>query len=515
MNMYGCKPGPCSDAAQVTDSMKGNLQCLNDRLTNYLNNVRQMKAGGNACEPAYLESIRGLERDLENLKCHYENELTRLRDELDKCRQMNGALSADLENKNRALAQLQSQLQDQCQKYKACMQELDDLRRLLADRDRQIAELKAALASCDTQVTSLRPQLEKCCRELDEARKRADCEATNRAQLEQRCKQLVDELNHAQQKNQRDAQEAADRIRSQQEIISCLERRITELSKPANDELGPILQKLRDANAEEMRRYKAQMDEALARSGQEAAAQREADARERDALRQENMSLKSAIQELQRREAELLAQLQACRAENENLRRALEQERARCAEKIAELERKLTQLQEELMCKLRECNAAKEAQATLKHEIDTYRALLENEEKRLSSKPVVVTETIKYAPRVSDCVPIKRDMTNYCKTTPCGQPPLYQSTATALPKAGCPCGGSAGRCSCSNHGVSSSVNFSSCSPANMAALHREKMLPNIGPSGYASMQRGQNNWGSSTTRNIAHNSRQSYPMPRN
>lgn len=131
-----------------------------------------------------------------------------------------------------------------------------------------------------------------------------------------------------------------------------------------------------------MRRYKAQMDEALARAGQEAAAQRDADARERDALRQENMNLKSAIQDLQRREAELLAQLQACRAENENLRRALEQERARCAEKIAELERKLAQLQEELMCKLRECNAAKEAQANLKHEIDTYRALLENEEKR-------------------------------------------------------------------------------------------------------------------------------------
>jgi len=58
-------------------------------------------------------------------------------------------------------------------------------------------------------------------------------------------------------------------------------------------------------------------------------------------------------------------------------------DRQRSHEHIKRLEHKLTELQDNIITKTRELNAARDAQIPLKAEIETLRSMLEEEEQRL------------------------------------------------------------------------------------------------------------------------------------
>ena len=63
----------------------------------------------------------------------------------------------------------------------------------------------------------------------------------------------------------------------------------------------------------------------------------------------------------------------------------LNHERLRAKDNIQALERKLHSLQDLLVAKMREVNAARDAQIPLKAEIEAFRNLLEEEERRWAS----------------------------------------------------------------------------------------------------------------------------------
>ena len=71
------------------------------------------------------------------------------------------------------------------------------------------------------------------------------------------------------------------------------------------------------------------------------------------------------------------AQQQRLNAEN-----ALKAERARGQAACHALERRLHELQEAMMTKVTECSGARDAQLSLKTEIDTYKTLIDAEERQ-------------------------------------------------------------------------------------------------------------------------------------
>ena len=71
------------------------------------------------------------------------------------------------------------------------------------------------------------------------------------------------------------------------------------------------------------------------------------------------------------------AQQQHLTAEN-----ALNAERARGQAACRDLERRLRELQEAMMAKVAECSGARDAQLSLKTEIDTYKTLIDAEERQ-------------------------------------------------------------------------------------------------------------------------------------
>lgn len=78
----------------------------------------------------------------------------------------------------------------------------------------------------------------------------------------------------------------------------------------------------------------------------------------------------------------ILFQVASLQHQKQTLENILITERCRAAENAQNLERKLREVQDLLFNKMKEVSTAQEQNIPLKFEIDTFKALLEEEEKR-------------------------------------------------------------------------------------------------------------------------------------
>jgi hypothetical protein len=78
----------------------------------------------------------------------------------------------------------------------------------------------------------------------------------------------------------------------------------------------------------------------------------------------------------------LHAQLSSACQCNQQLQQSLQGEKSLAAKNMRELECKVLGLQDSIMLKVREVSAAREVQTALRSEIESYKILLEREEKR-------------------------------------------------------------------------------------------------------------------------------------
>lgn len=78
----------------------------------------------------------------------------------------------------------------------------------------------------------------------------------------------------------------------------------------------------------------------------------------------------------------ILFQVASLQHQKQTLENILATERCRAAENAQNLERKLREVQDLLFNKMKEVSTAQEQNIPLKFEIDTFKALLEEEEKR-------------------------------------------------------------------------------------------------------------------------------------
>ena len=75
-------------------------------------------------------------------------------------------------------------------------------------------------------------------------------------------------------------------------------------------------------------------------------------------------------------------QLTAAQCTNQQLQQTLQCEKARTATVIRGLEDRVLDLQESIMLRVREVGAAREVQTSLRTEIESYKLILDKEEKK-------------------------------------------------------------------------------------------------------------------------------------
>lgn len=129
-------------------------------------------------------------------------------------------------------------------------------------------------------------------------------------------------------------------------------------------------------------RLQKEMDDALNRQMAAMKGQLDEQARDKDELLRMKNQLQEEVARLRAMVADLQGQLQGCCQKNKELQDLLNSERADAKRCIQELERRLRELQENLMAKMKECSNARDMQMSLKAEIDTYKNLLDAEESR-------------------------------------------------------------------------------------------------------------------------------------
>ena len=78
----------------------------------------------------------------------------------------------------------------------------------------------------------------------------------------------------------------------------------------------------------------------------------------------------------------MFLQHSGCQRTRAALEDALNQEKQRAHNQIKDLERRLREHQDAILAKIQECNHARDLAVALKQEIDSYRALLDGEERR-------------------------------------------------------------------------------------------------------------------------------------
>ena len=100
-----------------------------------------------------------------------------------------------------------------------------------------------------------------------------------------------------------------DRLKTANNIIAKLENKLKQLMG-GNDELGRIIQKMRDASAEDLKRYQKETEDALNKSLASLKNQLDNDAREKERLLAENAKLKEALRQVHQRLKETEGQVQ-------------------------------------------------------------------------------------------------------------------------------------------------------------------------------------------------------------
>lgn len=354
---------------------KTEMRQLNDCLSNYMQKMRALRQAGPGTD--YHEALRKLEEEMMKLKSMYDAELDKLRRQLEESNRQKHQLS-HANDKNMALiSELQNKLASETERGKRAQDEITNLQKALAALEKELADMRAQNSSRNAEFDRMRPEYCRLKRENDELKKRLEEEKDRRAAAEEALKQNNDKSGFDRQLLEQRNRELQERLKASNDIIKSLEGKIRQLS--GSDDLANMLKKLRDGTAEELRKYQRATEDALNKTLGDLKAQQEKDARDKERLMKENDHLKNCLRQLQQKVADLEARLASMTNENNALKRDLDTERANAQARIRDLNARAEELQNQLMDKLKDFTDARDAQASLRAEIETYRRLLEQE----------------------------------------------------------------------------------------------------------------------------------------
>ncbi|XP_046364909.2 lamin-B2-like isoform X3 [Haliotis rufescens] len=365
-------------------SEKEELQRLNDRLTSYVNRVRIVSDQGNQIDSsAFLKSAKILEEEMNNLKNIYEQELDKLRKDIEMTSREKNTLQIQSNKHQQAAAEIQDRLSVESDKSRKLVEETTLLQRQVTGLEAQLHSAKmAATMKGPNNSELLQRNVEGLTRENETLKHRYEVEQVARQEAEDRVQQLMKKLEFNDQVNAQHVLELRNRVETSTGTILSLEAKVRELSK--NDtSMGDLLKSVREASEAEFKKYQMESDVEYNRNIAALRVQLDNDAGTIERLQTEMTQLEGSAGEMKARVRSLEGQLSNMEHQRKSLEDMLGIERSRSAENIRTLEKKLREVQEVLFTKIKEATSIREANVPLKAEIESLKLLLEEEEKRL------------------------------------------------------------------------------------------------------------------------------------
>ncbi|XP_059144868.1 uncharacterized protein LOC131932008, partial [Physella acuta] len=362
---------------------KEELQRLNDRFSAYVGRVRQLgEQVNNVDTSAFLRSTKILEEEIVNLKNMYESELERLRNEIEAGSHERNTLYVQHNKQQQYVGELQDRLSIETEKTNKLMDEINMLERQIGNLQAEVQDARIASQRPQENVDNLHRSIENLMREVDQWKHRYEHEQVTRQEAEDRVQQIFKKMEFAEQIHKQQITDYQTRLDTASATILSLEARVRDLSK-ADVSVAEMLKQVRDTAEVELKKFQIESEEQYSRNLSALKAQIDHDADTLQRYSQEKSEMMGQVGELHAKIRNLEGQVANLHHQKETLEDAVSVERNRAADNIRQLERKLREVQDMLVTKMREVTNAREANIPLKAEIEALKAILEEEERRL------------------------------------------------------------------------------------------------------------------------------------
>ncbi|KAL8614233.1 hypothetical protein ACOMHN_026450 [Nucella lapillus] len=406
---------PVQTATFSRTQEKQELQELNDRFAAYVQRVRMVAERGNYVDSsAILQSTKAMELEIINLKNMYEQELDKMRKELESCTGEKAAHQVQANKHMQCAAQLQDMLSVESSKHAKLQDEINNYQRCMTCLEAEIRDLKIAANRPQAEIDQLLRSTANLTREAEAWKHRYEHEQVARQESENRIQQLMQKSDFNEKVCAKRMGEMNSRMEMSAATILSLEGKVRELSK-ADISVSDLLKQVRDTAEAELRKYQMESEEQYNKNLTALKVQLDNDAKKgMENLEMEKTQFRGTIGELQARIRNLEGQVVNLDYQKKTLEEAVSVERSCAAESVRALEGKLREVQELLMAKMREVTSAREHSIPLKAEIEALKVLLQEEEKRLHMPLGHTTTTIAATTTAAASYP--EAMTNYSIT---------------------------------------------------------------------------------------------------
>lgn len=361
---------PYSSVAEEALAERAEMQYLNQKLAEYIDKVRALRNSIGLNPRDYNEALRQLELEVLKLKDLYDKELDKLRGKLKDAYRQCRALELDRDKQK----EFMKDLMERANLAKTLADENARLKKMLESAEKLIADL-------NDKLRSLQPELEagKKYRKMnDDLKKQFFAEVKKKQDAEAAEKSALDKGEFDRNSKDQRIKELEERVRTMADVIAGLERRLKELSK-GDASLPATLARIRAANEEEMKKYQRDSENALRRGIEPLKDKIKDDKCKRDKMERDIRALEDSLRDLVAKNNVLQGKIGGLEREREALIKQNQADRAKADQTVHELEQRIHQLMDQIMSNSKEFVNARDAQSSLRDEIDVYRALLQSE----------------------------------------------------------------------------------------------------------------------------------------
>ncbi|XP_041367270.1 uncharacterized protein LOC121381918 isoform X3 [Gigantopelta aegis] len=399
-------------SASSSRLLQEELRQLNERFMSYIQRVRQLgeQASQGDCS-ALLTSTKSLEQEINNLKNLYEQELQKLRDEMEALNKDKACYQVQSNKHQQVAAELQERflyrMSGEVDKNRKLRDELNSLQRKVVHLD---AELHGSSRANEMPSDSISFQrtIENLRRENEVWQKRYEHEQIARQQAEDLIQQIMKKVEFNEQVYKQQLKDLNERNNGAVATIMCLETKIRELTNNDNS-VSDMLKQVREVAESELNKYKMETEAQQFRDMSGLKSQMQQDSTIIENFQAENSRLQACNDDLIGKIYKLEGQISGLESQQQTFEDNVQRERCQATENIRRLENKLRQVQDLLFAKIQEVSDSRESNVPLKTEIKALKILLEEEERRLTrtlaSPTKVHASNLPISPRITESFP--------------------------------------------------------------------------------------------------------------
>jgi len=356
---------------------KQNLQNLNNRLAGYIDKVRQLQRD-NAKLTKQIKHIEEYQsKEVNNVKHIYDSEIESLKDALDALSKQYNQLKVASEGLLNENEELKDSLRRRDNDLKNSENMIGDLQNEVRDLSSKMGTLDSERKKTQDKLDEVLPEVQKLQDKLAEAKKMLDDEVLKKADLENHCQRLDEELKFKIQLLEQQLTEV--KTRKEVEITEM----DSKLQEEYEDRLQKALNELRDVYDKQMAQNREDFSKLYETRVQELQTSLSSERGKASSSEQALKESKSRIDALMTRVTELEGSNLTLSQKLGDLTQNMEDTNSAHRAQLAAKDNEIKRLLDELSRQLEEYQNLMDTKIGLDMEIAVFRRLLESEEDRL------------------------------------------------------------------------------------------------------------------------------------